>query len=239
MMGQVMNAMGFPAPAVVATSTDQMVLELLAMANTSGQELVDAYPWQEITKQQLFNSTAAFDQGAFNSTIVPTGDFNRISNNTLWNRSAIMQGTGPITGVEWQNDQAFSAAAPFPKFRIWQGHLYIGPSVPVGTGSAGTAGDLWAFEYISNNWCQGAMGTAQSLWAADTDTGILDENLMKLDIIWRWKSSKSLEYADDLASFEDKFALRTGQTTGARSLYLGGANVIFPINVPEGNWPTS
>lgn len=232
MMGAAMNAMGFPAPAVVITSTDQMVLELLAMANTSGQGLVDAYDWQEITRQQLFTSVAAFDQGAFNSNIVPTGDFNRIVNNTLWNRSGSLQASGPITGVEWQNDQAFSAAAPAPKFRIWQGHLFIGPGVP-------TAGDTWAFEYVSSNFCQGASSTAQSAWAGDTDTGILDENLMKLDIIWRWKQSKSLEYADDLASFEDKFNLRTGQSTGARSLYLGGANVIFPVNVPEGNWPTS
>ena len=102
-----------------------------------------------------------------------------------------------------------------------------------------TAGDTWTFEYVSSNWCQGASGTAQSAWAEDTDTGILDEKLMKLDIIWRWKASKSLEYADDLSNFTNSFNLRTGQTTGARSLYLGGANIFFPVNVPEGNWPTS
>ena len=65
------------------------------------------------------------------------------------------------------------------------------------------------------------------------------DTLMKLDIIWRGKAAKSLEYADDRENFTQKLALRKGQTTGARSLYLGGANVIFPINVPEGNWPTS
>lgn len=231
MMGDVRNAMGFSAPTAVMSSTDTMILELLAMANTSGKSLVTAFPWQEITKQQLFTSTAAFSQGSFQS-LCTDNDFNRIVNNTLWNRSQILRGTGPITGVEWQNNQAASAAAPFPKFRIWQGQLFIGPSVP-------TAGDTWAFEYVSNNWCEGALGTGQNAWVADTDTGILSEELMKLDIIWRWKASKSLEYADDKANFDDQFNLRTGQTTGARELYLGGANVIFPINVPEGNWPTS
>lgn len=234
MIGEVSKAMGSPAPTAVMSATDTFTLELLAMANTSGQGLVDAYDWTEITREQTFTSTAAYDQGAFNSTIVTLGDFNRITNNSLWNRSAVMQASGPISGVEWQSDVAFQAAAPAPKFRIWQGHLWLGP-----VGSLPVAGNTWAFEFVSSNWCQSAAGAAQSAWAADTDTGILDENLMKLDIIWRWKASKSLEYADDLANFEDKFNLRTGQTTGARSLYLGGANVIFPINVPEGNWPTS
>ena len=232
MIGNVMNSMGFPRPAVVMSSTDQMVLELLALANTSGNDLVQAYPWQEITRQALFTSTAAYSQGTIDSTIVTDGDFNRMVDNTLWNRSAILKATGPVTSAEWQADQAFAAASPYPKFRLWQGQLWIGPSVP-------KAGDTWAFEYVSENWCQGAAGTAQPAWAADTDTGILDENLMRQDIIWRWKSSKSLEYADDLASFTDNFNLRTGQSTGARSLFLGGANTFFPINVPEGNWTTS
>lgn len=230
MMGEVMNILGQPAPTAVASSTDATVLELLAMANRSGRALVNAYNWTEITRQQTFTSTAAFSQGTINSAIVTGGDFNRFINNTLWNRSQILQASGPITGVEWQSDQAFSAASPNPKFRIWLGQLYIGPTLP-------TAGDTWAFEYISANWCKSAAGVGQSAWAADTDVGILDETLMGLDITWRWKASKSLEYADDLTNFEDAFNQRTGQTTGARSLYLGGANVIFPINVPEGNWP--
>ena len=232
MIGEVANTMGQSAPTAVITSTDTMVLEWLAMANTSGKALRINYPWQEITKEQLFTSTAAYNQGTIQGTIVTANDFDRMVDNTLWNRSGVMKATGPITSSEWQQDKAFSAAAPFPKYRIWQGQLYIGPSVP-------TAGDTWAFEYLSKFWCQGAAGTGQSSWAADTDTGILSENLMKLDIIWRWKSSKSLEYADDLANYEDELALRQGQTTGARALYVGGANIVFPINVPEGNWPTS
>lgn len=234
MIGNVCKAMGLPAPTAVMSSTDTRIIELLAMANTSGQELVDVYDWQELQRQCVFSATADYDQGLFNSDIVTDGDFNRIVNNTLWNRSGILQAMGPVTGVEWQSDTAFQAAAPFPKYRIWRGRLFIGP-----VGSLPTAGNTWAFEYISKNWCQGAAGTAQSEWLADDDTGILDENLMKLDILWRWKASKSLEYADDLENFTQKLALRKGQTTGARSLYLGGANIIFPINVPEGNWPTS
>lgn len=232
MIGQVANSMGLPAPSVVMTSTDAMVLEWLAIANTSGRALVIAYPWQELTSECTFTSTAAYNQGTIQNTIVTAGDFDRMIDNTLWNRSGIMKATGPINEAEWQQDMAFTAAAPYPKYKINKAQLFIGPSIP-------TAGDTWAFSYISQNFCQSAAGVGQSSWQADADTGILSENLMKLDIIWRWKQSKSLEYADDLASFEDEFANVTGQTTGGRSLYLGGANVIFPINVPEGNWPTS
>ncbi len=232
MIGAVANSMGFTAPTVVMASTDAMVQEWLALANTSGRALSIAYPWQEITRECTFSSTAQYNQGTIDGSIVTAGDYDRMVNSTLWNRSGVLKATGPIGSTEWQADIAFSAAAPFPKYRIWQGQLFIGPSVP-------TSGDTWAFEYISTNWCQSAAGASQSTWQADTDTGILSENLMKLDIIWRWKVSKSLEYADDLGNFEDEFNLRSGQTAGARTLYLGGANVVFPINVPEGNWPTS
>ena len=234
MIQGVANSMGFPAPNFVVSSGDQMVREWLALANTSGQLLVSSYVWQELTRECLFTSTAAYDQGTINGTLVTTDDFDRMVDNTLWNRSAIMKATGPVNSVEWQSDAAFQAAAPYPKYRIWRGKLFIGP-----VGSLPTAGDTYAFEYVSNQFCQGANGTGQNLWLADDDTGILSESLMKLDIIWRWKQMKSLEYADDLATFEDEWATTTGQTTGGRSLYLGGANVIFPINVPEGNWPTS
>ena len=232
MIGQVANTMGQPAPAVVATSTDAMVLEWLAMANISGRALVIAYPWQELVNEVTFTSASAYDQGTINGHLVTAGDFDRMIDGTLWNRTGIMKATGPINESEWQQDMAFSAAAPYPKYKINKAKLFIGPSIPNDT-------DTWAFSYISQNFCQSASGDGQSSWLADSDTGILSESLMKLDIIWRWKASKSLEYADDLANFEDEFANRTGQTTGGRSLYLGGANVIFPINVPEGNWPTS
>ena len=232
MIGAVANTLGQPAPAVVAASTDAMVLEWLAMAQTSGRALVIAYPWQELISEVTFTSASAYNQGTIQGTLVTAGDFDRMIDNTLWNRTAVLRATGPITETEWQQDMAFSAAAPFPKYKINKAQLFIGPSIPNST-------DTWAFSYISQNFCQGASGTAQNAWAADSDTGILSESLMKLDIVWRWKASKSLEYADDLANFEDEFSSRTGQTTGGRSLYVGGANVIFPINVPEGNWPTS
>lgn len=234
MIGDATNSMGFAAPTAVITSTDQMIRELLALANTSGRALVISYPWQEIIKECTFTSTATYNQGTIDGGIVTAADFQRMLDNTLWDRTGSLKATGPINSSEWQQDAAFMAAAPYPKYRIWRGQLFIGP-----IGSPPASGDTWAFEYVSKNFCQGQSGTGQATWAADTDTGVLSENLMKLDIIWRWKASKSLEYADDLQSFEEEWNALTGQTTGGRALYLGGANVIFPINVPEGNWPTS
>jgi hypothetical protein len=49
-----------------------------------------------------------------------------------------------------------------------------------------TAGDTYAFEYVSLNWCQSAAAAEQAAWAADTDTGILSEELMTDGIVWRY-----------------------------------------------------
>jgi hypothetical protein len=81
-----------------------------------------------------------------------------------------------------------------PAFTVRGGAIYITPTP--------TAGDTVAYEYVSTKWCQSSGGTAQTEWAADTDTSKLDEALHVLDLIWRFKQAKGLEYAADLAAFE-------------------------------------
>ena len=36
----------------------------------------------------------------------------------------------------------------------------------------------------------------------DTDESRLSEELLTLDLVWRWKKAKQLDYAEDLADFE-------------------------------------
>jgi hypothetical protein len=48
-------------------------------------------------------------------------------------------------------------------------------------------------------------------FTADTDSFALDERLLKLGMIWQWKSQKGSPYAEDLGTFTDAMAYAMGK----------------------------
>jgi hypothetical protein len=95
------------------------------------------------------------------------------------------------------------------------------------------------FEYVSNAWCQSAGGVPQSAWAADTDTGILDEYLIKLGLRWRTLRRLGMSYADELDEYERAVAKAMAHDGGAAILDLAPPDrltLIGPWSLPETNF---
>jgi hypothetical protein len=74
------------------------------------------------------------------------------------------------------------------------------------------------FPYISKYIVRNVGGTAQETFTADTDTFILPERLLTLGLIWRYRSQKGLEYAEDLATYSKALEQATNDDKGARVL---------------------
>ncbi len=100
-----------------------------------------------------------------------------------------------------------------------------------------TAGHTVAFDYMSNLWCQSSGLVAQSAWAADTDTGILDEDLMCLGLHWRWLRSKGLAYAEQFNEYERQVNDAMARDGGHAWLNMSGYRYhrSSPF-VQEGSW---
>ncbi len=220
--------MGLPSPASVIGSNDTRVLELLSMANRTGEELARRYDWQELTNEVVFTASGTISQGYAASIAV---DFGRFVDQTFWDRSQRLPITGPATAQEWQSDLSFAIVAPPYKFIVQAGILKVGPTALPNT-------DTLVFNYITKYWCQSSAGAGQTAFAADTDTTKVPEELFKLELIWRWKSSKGLAYAEDLESAEEQIERYMGQSGGRRILFIGGQGVYYlSENVPAGDWP--
>jgi hypothetical protein len=101
-------------------------------------------------------------------------------------------------------------------------------------------GDQIYFEWVSKYWCTSATGTvqSQSAYAVDTDYAILDERLITLDTLWRYKQAKSLAYSEDFDKAEAAIADAMTRNASKPRLNLGGAMTdIYPaVLVPAGNW---
>jgi hypothetical protein len=92
---------------------------------------------------------------------------------------------------------------------------------------------------VSNAWCKSSGGLAQSALAADSDTGILDEYLIKLGLRWRVLRRLGMSHADELDEYERAVAKALAHDGGAAILDLapvGHLALVGPWNVPESNF---
>lgn len=166
---------------------------LLRAAQKVGYRLMTMFPWQILRTEKTFTSVATEVQTA----ILPS-DFDRFVPETFWNRTDSVMIPGPISATEWQGLKANSYAGD-PKFILRGGAIAIQPTME--------AGKTLAFEYVSNLWCQDSTGTGQSKWAADTDTGVLNEELITLGVIFEYLDADGQPSERAAAEYQERFKM--------------------------------
>lgn len=220
--------LGLSNPASAYGSTDNQVVQLVALAQEEGIELAEGFDWKVLTKEKTFTGTAADVQVS-----ALASDYDRHVPETFFNRTQKRPVFGPISPQDWQFAQSIVATTIIESFRLRGGSLLLTP-IPNGT-------DSYAYEYISNQWCQSNTSTAQSAWAADTDTGILPEELMTQGVIWRFLKAKGFDYAEAFRTYEmSKARWQTKDGGGKRTLKMGSHSSYNRARAPfiaEGSWP--
>ena len=220
--------LGFAQPSTVFTSTDPAILLLRVIASKEGRELARRFDWQILQKEGTFITVAATTQVAAVKTTFT--DFGHIINGTMWNRTQNRIVRGPLPPAEWQQKNAATAQITIGNYFRIRGDAILFFSTP-------PAGDSIFFEYIGTKWCQSAALVAQTDWAADTDTALIDEEIIRLGIIWRYRKAKGFDYGEDFRTYEmalqDVFGPDAGKgmvdMTGTEELGIG-------VNLVEGSW---
>jgi hypothetical protein len=165
---------------------------------------------------------------------LPT-DFRSPVDNTLWDRSRFWSMRGPQSPQQWQlyKSSVIGRASIQRRFRFRQINGVMVFSIdPVPTDN----GSQLVFEYVSNGWCQSSGGTRQTLWQADTDTGLLDEYLIKLGLKWRVLRRKGMSYSEELDEYEREVSKAMSKDGAAAMLNLtpnDQLSLIGPYNLPE------
>jgi len=197
-----------PSPTSIINSTDPNVPLLLRLANQEGRELARRHDWQVI---KVAYTVATL--GAELQTALPS-DFDRfMPKPDIWNRSIGLRYDW-ADDTEWESIKALAVTAGSPGWASLLGNaLYITP--------APTAGQTLAFRYMSTKWCQSAALVAQTYWQADTDTALIPEYLISLGIVWRYKKSKGLDYAEDMTTYEREVDRACSRDRGNRMIKLG------------------
>lgn len=214
---------GIGRPTLIYTGTDATTRRLLSAANREGKSLAKLN-WPALRKEKTFSSTAAEIQAS-----ALAADWARFVDKTFWNRSASRPLIGPLSADEWQNLKAHSGSGTTDSFTFRGADILITPTP--------TAGQTMAYEYYSTYWCQTG-STGKAAWSADADTGILNEELMTLGVIWRFRKASSMAWEPAYAVYESEVKTALGQSAPVGTYdFAGESGGARPgVYVPERSW---
>lgn len=204
MLDDVLLESGMDTESTYVASNDPGVLRLVKLANRSSRRIATGYEWQTLIRTYTFSLTTDTqydlpdDWRAFipDTTFVDSYLFgvDMRTRPQLWRYLQVnTTGTGPRYRMRVMND----------KIQVYQPQ----------------SGDEITFEYISDHPVMDADGTTtQKLFDADDDTFRLDDDLLVMDIIWRYKKLLGLDWQVDHAEYKTYLRTVQGQQAPAKTI---------------------
>lgn len=155
------------------------------------------------------STSIAFGQQAYS---LPS-DFDFMITGTQWDRGYRWQIFGPLTPQEWQVlKSGLSPTGPRRRFRLMGGQFWLDP-IPYDQ-------NLLVYEYYSLNFALNGGVKPNNFFVSDTDTYVLEDDLMILGLIWRYKRAKGLDYTQEFKTYQDAVQRELGHDTASRVLRL-------------------
>lgn len=198
-------------PSAVFGSSSREHIELANIANEMAAMIAASHEWQVLNKIATITG-----DGTSEDWDLPT-DFDRmLDKSQLWS-SSLETPLSPISDRdEWLGMDVQSFDFVINAWILYAGQIHIKPALSSGvTAKYFYQSDLWALD--------GSTPAAE--FTADDDTFRLDERLLKLGIIWKWREMKGLPYAEDLATYERLLAKLIARDKGSRIIRIGRAGM--------------
>lgn len=203
------DEIGITQPATVAGNAAPDAQKLFRYANKVGNRLMSMVEWQDLRVERTFTAIA----GETQTGIIPA-DFDRFVPETFWDRSGSVLLSGPITSAEWGGLKAQNYLGVVRKF-IYRGDKVL--AVPAFAG-----GESLAFEYVSSMWALSSSNVPQARFILDTDTAILDEELITHGVAYEFLNGEGLPSAVAKAAYEERFDLMVGNDQPVAGIMMAG-----------------
>ena len=217
------------SPSTVSGSTDPQIKQIKSLLEEEGNDLSGRGDWESLTNEAVHTTVANEDQGAI--ATIASNAFRKIKDETFWDRTLTLPVGGPVSDKDWQALKAMVVTGPRYNYRIRTGRLLANP-VP-------TAGNTWAFEYISLNWIIDATAvTYEQYFSADTDLILLPSEIVLMGLRWRWKREKGLDYAEDFRTYEMQVHKALSHDGARKTLNMSGSSEEQGprVFIPAGTW---
>lgn len=208
-------------PTSIFSSTDSLAAELALAANEAAEAILGGYDWQKLRTLATFTG-----DGATEAFSMPA-DYKRMLkkakvHSTTWQNALFVAATDED---DWLYTKDIGITGTPGKYIILGGQFQIFPAMPVG--------ETARFYYISNLTisASGSTTLTKTAFTADSDGFFIDEKLLRLGIVWRWRANKRMEYAEDLSNFEIAMAEEYGSDKGSKILHVGRVRVPASVDI--------
>lgn len=222
-ISQACASLGLSIPTAVFASVVREHQELATIANEMAQEIAfDGHEWSRL------KTLATLTGNGVATTFDFPSDYQRMLKSArLWPSATP---SAPLCHSsdtdQWLGDTAYSNGWLTNSWTIIGDQIHIRPIVP----NAATV----QFYYLTRNYAKTAAGVAKASFSLDTDTFRLDERVLKLGIIWRWKASKGLPYAEEMQTYETALGVAVANDKGSniiregRPRWSGDVSIAYP-----------
>lgn len=200
-------------PTAFFSQSDQFSLEICDLANEVATDLVRAHDWRSLTSLQTYTG-----DGTTQGFPLPSDYDRMVTGAEVFRPDWVSWRYVRATDLNQWYMLLIGAPAVTPGFWIiLDEEMQFWPVI--------ATGDSAAWYYISKNIVRDSGGTRKQTFTADTDTLVLDEELVTLGLIWKWRAQKKLEYGEELANYEKLLAERSARDKGARVIAEGRLRV--------------
>ena len=190
--------------------------EMLALATETAQAI--AYDTRDWTRLKT-SVTYAGDGHTVSGVTTGTSAFNLPANYkrmllsaNVWRSLSTMTPSRFIPDIdEWMQRRARNwNEQPYGEWTMYGGQIHLWPIMPVGESSY--------FAYLDKNCIGLSSGGQGDAFLNDLDNFLIDERLLRLGMIWRWKADKGSSYAEDMGTYETALAMVSGHDSPAPTI---------------------
>jgi len=171
-------------PSTVGLDSTYSIVGTNVPQDTYVDQVIDAHT---ITTTQLSSATSYGGSVTFSKTIYDLPpDYETITDNTHWDKTKHWQMLGPVDAQQWQwLKSGYISTGPRVRWRILGNEFQIWP--PYNTQ------EYLGFEYRSRGFVRDAAGNVKNSFTADTDTTVLDDDVIALATKLKYFQIKSFD----------------------------------------------
>jgi len=230
-INQVAAEVGVPTVVSPYSSGDAAMIQMRAILDAVGEELVEAYDWQALRREESFTVDPADD----NIYDLPD-NFRRMIDQTGWQRSDDVPLFGPLSAQQWAYlvGRDLSSSTIYASFRLTQGKLYLFPEDPPDNVTI-------AYEYISDLWVEDGdvAGTYLNAPVKDNDIILLNSRLVERGLKFRFLQARGFDSAAAGQEYQNSLDKMCSQEKSAPILTAGDGGWQYPYLSTYGNTPDS
>lgn len=207
-------------------SPDETYVQMQALLDSAGQELVNLFDWPILIREWAID-TSADPTGKY---ALPS-DFDHMVNQTVWDTVNTVPVAGPLSPQQWTYLEGRNLVSQtiYASLREFENllQLYPQPAPPT----------VITLEYISRNWVaeQVANNPTSDSVGTGSDLVLYDPLLIVKMLKMKYLQAKGLPSQDAAMEFDTVLQSRMSKSTGASVLNAGGQVRRFPYLNPYQN----